>query len=80
VFWNQKPKKVEPCAVVSMGPGSSNVARFIVSPDGQDNAWYDLLGEDENAEVVQEEDSVGSIMDEADLTVEGLLDALATAS
>jgi len=40
-FWNRAPSKVEPCLLLSFGRSSPNLTRFIVSPDVQDNAWYE---------------------------------------
>lgn len=40
-FWNRAPSKVEPCVLLSFGRSSPNLTRFIVSPDVQDNAWYE---------------------------------------
>jgi type VI secretion system protein ImpM len=42
-FWNRAPSKVEPCLLVSFGRSSPNLTRFIVSPDVQDEAWYEWL-------------------------------------
>ncbi|HWG96235.1 MAG TPA: type VI secretion system-associated protein TagF [Nitrospira sp.] len=38
-FWNRAPSKVEPCVLLSIGRPSSNLARFIVSPNETDEAW-----------------------------------------
>ena len=40
-FWNRAPSKVEPCVLLSFGRSSPNLTRFIVTPDVQDNAWYE---------------------------------------
>ena len=42
-LWNRSPKKTEPCALVSIGPGSPNMTRFLVSPEAQDDSWRDML-------------------------------------
>jgi type VI secretion system ImpM family protein len=42
-FWNRSPTKVAPCALISIGPGSPNMTRFLVSPEAQDNSWHNLL-------------------------------------
>jgi len=38
-FWNRECSRIEACALVSVGCPSSNLARFIVSPDVTDDAW-----------------------------------------
>jgi type VI secretion system ImpM family protein len=40
-FWNRAPSKAEPCLLLSFGRSSPNLTRFIVSPDVQDDAWYE---------------------------------------
>jgi type VI secretion system protein ImpM len=40
-FWNRAPSKVEPCLLLSFGRSSPKLTRFIVSPDVQDDAWYE---------------------------------------
>jgi type VI secretion system protein ImpM len=42
-FWNRVPSKVEPCLLLSFGHPSPNLTRFIVSPEAQDEAWYEGL-------------------------------------
>ena len=44
-FWNGKPTKVEPCALISIGSASSHIVRFIVSPEVHDDAWCDVIGD-----------------------------------
>lgn len=47
-FWNRSPSKVEPCILLSFGRSSPNLTRFIVTPDVQDEAWYEWLPEGAN--------------------------------
>jgi len=47
-FWNRAPSKVEPCLLLSFGRPSPNLTRFIVSPDVQDDAWYEWLPQEVN--------------------------------
>ncbi len=49
-FWNRAPTKVEPCLLVSFGRSSPNLTRFIISPDVQDDAWYEWLPREANIE------------------------------
>lgn len=43
VFWNRHPATGEPCALVSLGPGTSNVMRWVVAPRASDDSWCDVL-------------------------------------
>ena len=43
VFWNRSPTTIEPCALVSIGPGSPNMIRFLLSPKAQDDSWRDVV-------------------------------------
>lgn len=78
VFWSQKPKKVEPCALLSMGPGSVNVTRFIVSPDAEDKSWHDILTEEEPPTKTLNDSP--SAMNDPNLSVQGLIERLIEAS
>lgn len=82
VFWNRNPRKVSPCALVSMGPGSPKVTRIIISPEARDESWIDVLSEGqgptEAGTTGTREDA--SLMDNPDLPLERLLDYLAESS
>jgi len=41
-LWNRGTEQNSGSAVLSIGPGSPNVVRFIVNPLVQDNAWQDV--------------------------------------
>ena len=75
VFWNRRPTKVEPCALISLGPGSPNVTRFIVTPEAQEGSWRDLLlgAQGNGGRVLQ-----GQVhfLDDPAMTLERLLDYL----
>ena len=47
-FWSRSPTKVDPCVLISLGPGSPNMTRFLVSPEAQDNSWRDVLSDNQN--------------------------------
>lgn len=48
-FWNRDPSKVEPCVLLSFGRSSPNLTRFILTPDAQDDAWYEWLLQEANS-------------------------------
>lgn len=54
-LWNRGTEQNSGSAVLSIGPGSPNVVRFIVNPLVQDNAWQDVtiqtsnVGSDQSA-------------------------------
>ncbi|MEQ1848231.1 MAG: hypothetical protein ABL983_21945, partial [Nitrospira sp.] len=39
-FWRREPSRG--AALLSIGPGSSNSLRFLVNPEAQDDAWWDV--------------------------------------
>ena len=41
-IWGREPLKTPPRMLLSIGPGSSHVLRFLVSPEVQDDAWHFL--------------------------------------
>ena len=47
-FWNRNAREVGPCALVSIGPGSPHLMRFIVSPNARDEAWIDVIPDDQS--------------------------------
>lgn len=48
-FWNRAPSTVEPCVLLSFGRSSPNLTRFIVTPDVQDDAWYEWWPQEVNS-------------------------------
>jgi len=67
-FWKPGSPTTRSPALISIGPGSPNMLRFVVSPQAQDDAWV-LIGE--NGDRVDE--TVKAILDDADLSLAGLL-------
>ncbi|RPH78764.1 MAG: type VI secretion system-associated protein TagF [Nitrospiraceae bacterium] len=65
-FWSRAPSKVEPCVLLSFGRPSPNLTRFIVSPDAQDEAWYEGLPRAANPQESVSECSASSSMQAAD--------------
>ena len=77
-FWNRAPSKVEPCALLSFGRPSPRLTRFIVSPDVQDEAWYDWLPQPVSPQGGVSRSSFNSPMqtaDEGNITLRQYLDS-----
>ena len=72
-LWNRSPKKVKPCALVSVGPGSPHIIRFLVSPDAQDEAWRDMIQVEDMAEDFGETDEA-RLLSDPDLSLMGVLE------
>ena len=78
-FWNRAPSKVEPCLLVSFGRSSPNLTRFIVSPDVQDEAWYEWLPPEANPQESLSGSSPNSSMqgtDNTDISLRHYLDSI----
>ena len=45
LLWSRNPSKVKPCLMASFGPPSSNLVLFVLRPDLQNDAWYELAPE-----------------------------------
>ena len=78
-FWNRAPSKVEPCLLVSFGHSSPNLTRFIVSPDVQDEAWYEWLPLEANPQESLSGSSPNSSMqgtDNTDISLRHYLDSI----
>ena len=78
-FWNRAPTKVEPCLLLSFGRSSPHLTRFIVSPDVQDDAWYEWLPLEANPQ----QNSTGSstldtmqVADNTDISLSRYLDSM----
>jgi type VI secretion system ImpM family protein len=71
-FWNRNPSKVEPCVLLSLGCPSPRLARFLVTPDVIDDAWYGGLPQMENNEGPVTEYSSESSTQSADGTTVSL--------
>jgi type VI secretion system ImpM family protein len=76
-FWNRNPKDVAPCVIVSLGPGSPNIVRFLISPSSQDDSWRDIKAEKhpesrhdaQSAPLNHPEASLQQLLDSLTLTV-----------
>jgi type VI secretion system ImpM family protein len=79
VFWNRNPRKVSPCALVSMGPGSPKVTRIIISPEARDESWIDVLSDEQSPSqpAASRACDYAPVMDNPDLPLDRLLDYLA---
>lgn len=42
-FWNRNSQSIKPCALISVGSGSPQLVRFLVSPGAHEEVWHDLV-------------------------------------
>ena len=74
-FWNRASPKVSPRTLISIGPGSPHVVRFIVSPEAQDDSWH-VLGSSDQPPIEKENNrdpERKEVLDDPERPLAGLL-------